>query len=138
MWVAMTPEHALAEIGRMQRHVGPRGRWPAWVWLAGGLLTSAFGTFAPPVTGGLAGSVVAFGFAAFAVAVLAYALTQPVVGRTPARLETRLTSAFVGLVAADVVFRVTASPTHPAPAVMLFGCLPALPMLYGAWRVWRA
>jgi hypothetical protein len=133
----VTPERALSEIDRLQQRVGTHGRWPGWVWLAAGLAMAAFGTLAPPVTGGLTGTLVAFGFAAFAIAVMAYVVVQRVVGRTPARLELQVTNAFVALVVVDVIFRIAASPTRLAAPVVVFGCLPALPMLYGAWRVWR-
>lgn len=131
----LTPSAALGNATEVDAKARRVARWPAWVWLAMAVTMAVHLIGSPLVPDGWPRVVVGLLPLVFAVSGIIYSARQQATSRLLSRLVWPVTGAFVVLVFAAVLLQNVVFPQGAVPGIVLSGLLPAIPCVYGAWRV---
>ena len=133
----LSPEAAIAEIGRAGQKARTASLWTGWIWLA--IAASVFVFFLGTGSGNATFEAIAGPVPLVAVPVLyVLAARQRVVSQVAARIERPLANAFSATVVAGILLHNFVLPKGLNPWLTLVDLAIVLPALVGAWRILRA
>lgn len=131
----LTPSAALGNAAEVDAKARQAARWPAWLWLAMAATMAVHLIGSPLMPDGWPRTVVEFLPLVFAVCGIVYSALQRAESKLLIRLVWPVTGVFVVLVLAAVLLQNFVLPEGSVPGIVITGLLPAIPCVYGAWRV---